>query len=273
MKHKASRVAIYALLIIGALTMLLPFYWMIISAFKTPEQIAQMPPLWFPTSFRLDNFEYAMTYAAFGRYIFNSLLVTVCNMVCTMVITILAAFAFSRLSFPGRDLIFSIFLGFMMVPFELVAITNYGTIVQMGGLDSYAALIFPYTANVLYVYILRNFFLGIPNSLYHAARIDGASNFKYLTRVMIPVAKPALVTIALLNGIDTWNSFLWPMLIVNDPNMRTVTIGLTSFVQDAGIRYERLMAAACIVVLPMIILFIFARKYIITAMARGGIKG
>lgn len=273
MKKRVSNIGIYLILTVGALTMLLPFYWMIISAFKTPEQIAQMPPLWFPTSFLTDNFQYAMTHAAFGRYILNSLIVTVSNMVCTMALTILAAFAFSRLSFPGRDLIFSLFLGFMMVPFELIAITNYGTIVQLNGLDSYAALIFPYTANVLYVYILRNFFLGIPDSLYHAARIDGASNFKYLTRVMIPVAKPALVTIALLNGIDTWNSFLWPMLIVNDPNMRTVTVGLTSFVQDAGIRYERLMAAACLVVLPMIVLFLFARKYIITAMAHGGIKG
>lgn len=273
MKHKLSRIAIYVLLTIGALVMLLPFYWMIVSAFKTPDQIAQMPPLWFPTSFLLDNFKYAMTYADFGKYILNSVIVTLGNMGCTMVVTILTAFAFSRLSFPGRDLIFSMFLGLMMVPFELVAITNYATIVQLDGLDRYATLIFPYTANVLYVYILRNFFLGIPDTLYHAAKIDGSSNFMYLRRVMIPIAKPALVTIALLNGIDSWNSFLWPMLVTNDPSMRTVTIGLTSFVQDAGIRYERLMAAACIVVIPMIILFLLARKHIITAMAHGGIKG
>lgn len=273
MKKKISYAGIYIVLTAGAVTMLLPFYWMIVSAFKTPDQLAQMPPLWFPTSFLLDNFELVLTKTFFIRYVLNSVLVTAANVICTMLITILAAFAFSRLSFPGRDVVFSMLLGFMMIPFELVAITNYGTIVQLNGLDTYAALIFPYTANVLYVYILRNFFLGIPDALYYAAKVDGASNFMYLKRVMIPIAKPALVTIGLLNGIDSWNSFLWPLLVVNDANMRTVTIGLTSFVQDSGTRYERLMAAACIVVVPMILLFLFARKYIITAMARGGLKG
>ena len=153
----------------------------------------------------------------FARYIINSVIVAVISVSLTVLVTILTAFAFSRLKFPGRDIIFSLFLGFMMVPFELLAITNYITIVRLEWIDTYKALTLPYIANVLYIYILRNFFLGIPDSLYWAARIDGASNFKYLWRIMVPIAKPAIITIVLLNGIDSWNSFLWPMLVTNEP--------------------------------------------------------
>ncbi len=152
-------------------------------------------------------------------------------------------------------------------------IINYVTIVKLHQIDTYKALIVPYTANILYIFILRNFFLEIPGSLYNAARVDGASNWKFLWRIMVPIAKPAIITIILLNSIDSWNSFLWPMLVTNESRMRTVTVGLTSFVQSAGIRYERLMAAAFIVVIPMVVLFFFARKYIVTAVAQGGIKG
>lgn len=253
--------------------MALPFYWMIITAFKTPEQVTQMPPVRWPSSFLLDNFKYVLGSGEFARYIFNSMFVTVVSVSLTVSVTILTAFAFSRLKFPGRDVIFSLFLGFMMGPFELLAITNYTTMVKLHQIDTYQALIVPYIANILYIFILRNFFLEIPDSLYHAARVDGSSNGRYLWRVMVPIAKPAIITIVLLNSIDSWNSFLWPMLVTNESGMRTVTVGLTSFVQAAGIRYERLMAAAFIVVVPMVILFFFARKYIVTAVAQGGIKG
>lgn len=269
----AVKITAYTFLSAGAVMMALPFYWMIITAFKTPEQVTQMPPVWWPSSFLLDNFNYVLGSGEFARYIFNSMFVTVVSVSLTVSVTILTAFAFSRLKFPGRDVIFSLFLGFMMVPFELLAITNYTTIVKLHQIDTYQALIVPYIANILYIFILRNFFLEIPDSLYHAARVDGSSNGKYLWRVMVPIAKPAIITIVLLNSIDSWNSFLWPMLVTNESRMRTVTVGLTSFVQAAGIRYERLMAAAFIVVVPMVILFLFARKYIVTAVAQGGIKG
>lgn len=263
----------YGILSAGAVVMVLPFYWMFLTAFKTPEQVTQMPPVWWPQSFMLDNFRYVLKSGEFARYILNSMFVTVTSVSLTMLVTILTSFAFSRLRFPGRDIIFSMFLGFMMVPFELLAITNYTTIVKLNQIDTYQALIVPYIANILYIFILRNFFLEIPDSLYHAARVDGASNWKYLWRVMVPIAKPAIITIILLNSIDSWNSFLWPMLVTNESKMRTVTVGLTTFVQAAGIRYERLMAAAFIVVIPMMVLFFFARKYIVTAVAQGGIKG
>lgn len=272
-KQLAVKIISYVMLSVGAVMMVLPFYWMIITAFKTPEQVAQMPPVWWPTGFLLDNFWYVLGSGEFARYIFNSLLVTTVSVSLTVLVSILTAFAFSRLKFPGRDIVFSLFLGFMMVPFELLAITNYTTMVMLHQIDTYQALIVPYMANILYIFILRNFFMEIPDSLYYAARVDGASNRKYLWRVMVPIAKPAIITIVLLNSIDSWNSFLWPMLVTNESKMRTVTVGLTSFVQAAGIRYERLMAAAFIVVIPMVVLFFFARKYIVTAVAQGGIKG
>lgn len=272
-RHLVVKIISYVFLSAGALIMVLPFYWMIITAFKTPEQVTQMPPIWWPPSLILDNFRYVLGSGEFTRYIINSLFVTITSVALTTLVSILTAFAFSRLRFPGRDLIFSLFLGFMMVPFELLAITNYVTIVKLHQIDTYQALIVPYTANILYIFILRNFFLEIPGSLYHAAQVDGASNWKFLWRIMVPIAKPAIITIILLNSIDSWNSFLWPMLVTNESKMRTVTVGLTSFVQSAGIRYERLMAAAFIVVIPMVILFFFARKYIVTAVAQGGIKG
>ncbi len=238
-RHLAVKIISYVILSAGAVMMVLPFYWMIITAFKTPEQVTQMPPIWWPPSFLLDNFKYVLSSGEFARYIINSLFVTVSSVILTTTVSILTAFAFSRLKFPGRDIIFSLFLGFMMVPFELLAITNYVTIVKLHQIDTYKALIVPYTANILYIFILRNFFLEIPGSLYNAARVDGASNWKFLWRIMVPIAKPAIITIILLNSIDSWNSFLWPMLVTNESRMRTVTVGLTSFVQSAGIRYER----------------------------------
>lgn len=273
MKKKCSTFVTYLLLVLGAAVMILPFYWMIVSSMKNASEIATMPPTWLPSSFNLENFKYAFEQANFGRYFLNSLIVMAISVLLTLLITVLTAFAFSRLKFPGRDLIFALLMGLMMVPFELIAISNYATIVELQKLDTYFALTVPYTANVMYTYILRNSFLGIPDSLYYAARIDGASNWQYLWKIMFRISKPAIMTIVLLNGIDSWNSFFWPMLVTNAPDMRTVTVGLTTFVQAAGIRYERLMAAATIVVLPMLVLFLFARKSIITAISRGGIKG
>ena len=273
MKNSFSRIGTHISLLLGALVMMLPFYWMAISSFKTPDEIALMPPTWWPESFQFVNYEFVLETGSFLIYIRNSIIVTACVVVLTVLVTILTAFAFSRLRFPGRDLLFSMFLGMMMVPFELLAVVNYGTVVKMNLVDTYVALILPCLGNMLYIYILRNFFLGIPESLYYAARMDGSTNWKYLWRIMVPVAKPAVATVALLSGIDTWNAFLWPLLVTNAKEMRTVTVGLTTFVQESGVRYERLMAAATLVVLPMIILFLFARKQVIEAVARGGLKG
>ena len=259
---------IYLLLTIGAFIMVFPFIWMILSSLKTAAEVNSIPPTFFPASPTMENYTYALEKAPFLIYFRNSVIVTIAQFT-----TILAAFAFSRLKFPGRDLMFSLLLSMMMIPFEMLIITNYQTIVGWNLVDNLAALIIPFTSSVFYTYILRNFFLSIPDSLYYSARVDGASNWKYLWRVMVPMAKPALVTIGLLNAITCWNSFLWTVLVTNKTENRTLPFGLYAFMTSSGIRYERLMAAATIVVIPMIILFICFRKEIVTGVSRGGLKG
>jgi len=261
------------ILIIGSIIMIFPFYWMFLSAFKTPAEVNTTPPTWIPTTFNFNNFVYAFQTAPFGRYFLNSIVVTASVVILTMVVTILAAFAFSRLKFPGRDLLFSFCISLMMVPFEMIVITNYSTISKMGLIDNLVGLIIPFTSSIFYTYILRNFFLSIPDSLYYSARVDGASNWQYLWKIMVPIAKPSLFTIGLLNTILSWNAFLWPLLIVNTRINRTLPLGLYAFITDGGVRYERLMAAATLVVVPIIILFLFTRKNIVNGVARGGLKG
>ena len=268
-----KRVILYTMLAIGAIIMAFPFFWMIVSSLKTSAEVNTSPPTFFPANPVFENYTYAFSKAPFLTYFKNSVIVTLACSVFMLLTTILAAFGFSRLKFPGRDLLFSALLALMMVPFEMLIITNYSTIVQWNLLDNMWALILPYTTNILYTYVLRNAFLAIPDSLYYAARVDGASNWMYLWRVMVPIVKPSLITITLLNAIGCWNALLWPVLVTNHESTRTLPFGLYAFMTTSGIRYERLMAASAIVVLPMIIIFICFRKYIVTGISRGGTKG
>ncbi len=268
-----GRVLTYFFLIIGALIMVFPFYWMITGAFKTSLEIQMFPPQWIPSSFSFDNFKEALEKAPFATYFINSVIAMVSSVTLCTITTILGAFAFSKLNFPGRHIIFGLLLGLMMVPFEMIVITNYRTVIDWGIYNTLLALIIPFTSSIFYMYILKGFFDSIPDSLYQAARVDGCSNWKYLWRVMVPIAKPSLVTIILLNAIASWNSFLWPMLAVVDRELRTLPFGLYAFVSEGGAKTELMMAASTIIVIPMIILFIFARKQIVNGVARGGIKG
>ena len=269
-----GRIIMYIVLILGAIVMIFPFYWMITGAFKSQVEVNLMPPTLFPQNpLNFEHFVYAFQTAPFARYFVNSLLALLgCIVTCSFT-TILAAYAFSRLRFPGREVIFSMLLSLMMVPYEMIIITNYRTIVSWNLHNKIWALILPFMSSIFYTYILKGFFDSVPDSLYQAAKVDGCSDWKYLWRVMVPMAKSSLATIILLNSIATWNSFLWPMIATNSKDVRTLPFGLYAFMTEGGQRNERMMAAATIVVLPMIIIFLFARKYIISGMSRGGIKG
>ncbi|MBQ6504853.1 MAG: carbohydrate ABC transporter permease [Flexilinea sp.] len=272
-KIKISSVLTYLFLVLGAIIMVFPFFWMITGSFKTSQEVSVFPPQWLPKSLYFGNYKFAFETAPFARYFLNSVIVVVSSVtVCTFT-TILGAFAFSRLRFPGRSAIFGALLAMMMVPFEMLIITNYRTVVQWKIHDTLWAMIIPFMSSIFYTYILKNFFDTVPDSLYQAARVDGCSDWKYLWRVMVPIAKPSLVTIILLNAIASWNSFLWPMLATSSATVRTLPFGLYNFVTEGGARNEVMMAAATIVVLPMLILFLFARKYIVNGVARGGLKG
>ncbi len=264
----------YLLLSVGAVMMIFPFYWMISSAFKTSAEMNIFPPTMAPGNWRnFNNFVVAFETAPFARYFINSVITCLSSVALTTATTILGAFAFSRLKFPGRELIFSLLLSMMMVPFEMLVITNYTTIVKVGLNDTLYALILPFTSSIFYTYILRNFFQSIPDGLYWSARVDGCSNWRYLWKVMVPIARPSLVTIVLLNAMASWNSFMWPLLVIKQDLRRTLPFGLYTFTTEVGANNELLMAASSVVVLPMILLFLFARKQIVNGVARGGIKG
>lgn len=266
-------VVTYVILGFGALFMVLPFVWMILSSLKTMPEIMAIPPKWFPDVAQWGNYAEAMIKAPFAHYFVNSMIVTVGAVALQTFLSIMMAYATSRFNFPGRNVVFACLLGLMMVPYEMLLITNYVTVTRLGWLDTFFALIVPGTASVYYTYILRNNFLSIPDSYYYSARLDGASSWKYLWRIMIPMSRSAVMTVVLLNAIGEWNSFMWPMIVTNSDALRTVQVGLYTFNNDTSSRYDLLMAAATVIILPLMLLFLFARKKIVSAFSHGGIKG
>lgn len=275
MKNKSNiKVALkYLLLALFAIVTMFPFYWMIGSSLKSSFEVIQTPPTLIPEKFLWENYSTAFKMAPFGRYFINTLIVTGLSIISTVTISILSAFAFSHLEFKGRDLIFSIFLASMMIPGEVLIVTNFRTISNLKLIDTYIALFLPYMANVLYIYMLREFFLKVPKSLYYAAKIDGAGDWKFLWKILVPMAKPSIITICILVGINSWNAFLWPLLVTNSENMRLLANGLTAFQSDAGNKYELLMAASSIITLPIIVVYVFLHKKIMNGISIGGTKG
>lgn len=287
---KAIRYVIsYTFLAIMALFMILPFYWMIITSLKTEAEINLFTPTFFPKEFAWDNYRYIfdLKYQAslnaagqirfnIWRLMYNTLVVGFWSTLGTVVTTIMAAFAFSRLKFPGRELIFSLFLATMMVPGEMMVITNYITVVKyMKGTDTYWAMIVPFLISVYYIYLLRQTFRQIPDELYYAAKVDGTSTFKYLLKVMIPIAMPTLITITILKLMGSWNAYVWPMMVTQSDSMSLISNGLRNSFSDAEGRSAQgqQMAAAAAVLAPLLLVFVFLRKYIMRGVSRSGIKG
>lgn len=263
----------YILLVLFAIITLFPFYWMIASSLKSGFEVIQTPPTLVPETLRWRNYNTAFKMAPFGQYFVNTIIVTILSIITTVIVAIISAFAFSHLEFKGRDLLFALFLASMMIPGEVLIVTNFKTISQLKWIDTYQALFVPYMANVLYIYMLREFFLKVPKQLYYAAKVDGASDWKFLWNIMVPIAKPSIITICILVGINSWNAFLWPLLVTNSTNMRLLANGLTAFQSEAGNQYELLMAASTIITMPIVIIYIFLHKKIMSGISIGGIKG
>lgn len=272
-KQALSKGFIYLLLILGGVLMLLPFVWMISTSLKAANEVMVMPPKWIPSIFHWKNYAIAWATAPFARYTFNSLFVAVTSTLGELITAILAAYAFARISFFGRDVVFAVLLGTMMVPGEVLLIPNFVTLAKLGWIDHYPALIVPWTASIFAIFLLRQFFLAIPKELSYAAKVDGCSDFRFLWSVMVPLAKPALITIALLKAIGSWNAFLWPLIVTNSVHMRTLPVGLIQFSTETGTEYQLLMAASTMIIFPMIILYLILQKYILEGVARAGIKG
>ena len=266
----------YVFLILVAIVVLFPFYWMIISSLKTTDEYRLSTPTLWPNFIRWDNYVDAFSQANLWRLFGNTAFVGIVSTILSLVITILAAFAFARLEFKGKNILFAALLATMMIPGELFTITNYITVAQMKMLNTYSVLIIPFLVSVFYIYLLRQNFMQIPNELYYAAKVDGTSDFKYLLKVMIPLALPTIITITILKMMGAWNSYMWPRLVANDEMHQLVSNGLRSAFTDAGTNetnYPQQMAAVALVSLPLFLVFVFLRKYIMKGVSRSGIKG
>lgn len=270
-------ILVYFALSVAALFTLVPFYWMLATSFKTLEEVQHVPATFFPLNPTFDNYlnVFNGSNSILIRYIGNTLLVGVFTTALTVISTILASFAFARLEFKGKDLLFSLLLATMMVPGEMMIMTNFTTVAQLNWLDSYQALIVPFGASVFYIFFLRQNFKQIPDELYYAAKVDGNSDFKYLLKVMIPIARPAIITVTILSMIGSWNAYIWPRTVSQGRNMKLVTDGLmTLFSSDTGGESSHIMMAATTVVsLPLLLAFVCFKKYIMRGVARSGIKG
>ena len=265
----------YLFLGVMALIVLFPFYWMIISSLKTLDEYRLSVPTFWPKTVMFSNYASAFTTANLGRLFLNTMYVGVVSTTLSLVITVLTAFAFARLEFKGKDVLFGALLATMMIPGELFTITNYATVTTFGWINKYVVLIVPFLVSVFYIYLLRQNFMQIPNELYLAAKVDGTSDLKYLWKVMIPLALPTLISITILKMMGAWNSYIWPRLVANREEMRMITNGLrNAFTETSGdVNYPVQMAAVAIVSAPLFLVFIFLRKYIMSGVSRSGIKG
>jgi len=266
----------YVLLSVWAVIVLFPFYWMVLTSVKgygayNSEWIPQLYTL-SPT---LQNYVDAFTAVPLGGYFTNTVIFTVITTALMLIVTVLAAFAFSRLHFRGKELAFTLFLSLMMIPTELVVITNYVTITNMDMRNTFAGLILPSVTSVFYIYLLKENFAQIPDELYYAAKVDGTSDIKYLLKVMIPICKPTIITITILKVIECWNSYVWPRLVTDDQAYFLVSNGIQE-IRENGFGRENIpamMAAVVVISLPLIVLFLLFRKKIMEGVSRGGTKG
>jgi len=266
----------YFFLALWALLVLFPFYWMILTSVKSYGAYnSEYIPKFYTLSPTTANYIQAFTAVPLARYFLNTLIFTVVTTGLMMIVVIFAAFAFARLDFKGKDIVFSMFLSLMMIPNELVIITNFVTITNLDLRNTYLGLILPSVTSVFYIYLLKENFELIPEELYKAAKVDGTSDMRYLFRVMIPISRPTLVTIIILKVIECWNSYVWPRLITDDKNYFLVSNGIQE-IRENGFGRENvpaMMAAVVVISLPLVVLFLIFKKKIMEGVARGGTKG
>ena len=275
-RRAVRRAVTYVLLALWAVIVLFPFYWMVLTSVKSYSAYSsERIPAFFTLSPTLQNYRDAFTAVPLGRYFLNTVIFTVATTAIMLVVITLAAFAFARLNFRGKQLAFTCFLALMMIPNELVIITNFVTITDAGLRNTFWGLILPSVTSVFYIYLLKENFAQIPNELYYAAKVDGTSDFKYLWKVMLPICRPTVVTIVILKVIECWNSYVWPRLITDDENYFLVSNGIQA-IRENGFGRENIpamMAAVVVISVPLIVLFLLFRNKVMEGVSRGGTKG
>lgn len=248
----------------------LPFAWMLLTSVKVPSDIFS-GRVW-PSRFAWENYARAWEAAPFGRYFFNTAVVALATVALQLATSAAAAFAFARMRFFGREVLFYLLLATMMVPEEVTLVANYVTLYRLGWLDTYRALIVPWGASAFAIFMLRQFFASIPDDLEDAAKIDGCGRLAFFWRIMLPLARPALTTVALFALVGSWNAFTWPLVVTNSQMMRTVQVGVSFFAQEFGTNYTLLMAAATVAVAPVLVLFAAVHSQFTEGIARSGLK-
>lgn len=275
-RSRVRSTVVHILLSLWAVIVLFPFYWMVLTSVKSYSAYnSEYIPKFFTLSPTLQNYVDAFTAVPLGRYFTNTLVFTLITTLLMLVVITLAAFAFARLEFKGKRLAFTLLLSLMMIPNELVIITNFVTITDLGLRNTFTGLILPSVTSVFYIYLLKENFAQIPDELYYAAKVDGTSDFKYLTKVMIPICSPTMITIVILKVIECWNSYVWPRLITDDENYFLVSNGIQA-IRESGFGRENIpamMAAVVVISVPLIALFLIFRNKIMDGVSRGGTKG
>ena len=264
------------MLVVWAVIVLFPFYWMVLTSVKSYSSYnSEFIPRLFTLSPTLENYREAFTAVPLARYFLNTLIFTLATTAIMLVVTVLSAYAFARMNFKGRDLLFSAYLSLMMIPSELVVITNFTTITNFDLRNSFMGLILPSVTSVFYIYLLKENFAQVPNELYYAAKVDGTSDLKYLLRVILPICRPTVITVTILKIIECWNSYIWPRLITDDENYYLVSNGIQE-IRENGFGRENIpamMAAVVVISIPLILIFLIFRNKIMEGVARGGTKG
>jgi len=271
--QQLRKLPIHVILIIGAFTMLLPFFWMISTSLKTTQENAQFPPTWIPAKPIIANYAQAWHEVPFPRYFLNTVFIALCILVGDIVTSCLAAYAFAKFEFRGKEFLFLFFLSMMIVPEAVYLVPSFIIISKLGWIDTYAALIIPWLAQIFSIFLLRQQFRTIPNDYYDAARIDGCSRMGFLWRVLVPLSRPTIVTIGLFSLLGSWNSFIWPLIMTNSDKIRPIQVGLSYFAQEQSTEYGLMMAAATFCIAPIVIIYFIAQKQVIESYAKSGIKG
>jgi len=274
-KIKPGRIAVYAALAIWALFVLFPYYWMILSSVKTQGSYnAETVPKFFTLTPTLENYVTAFTSVPLGDYFLNTVIFTLITTAAMLIVTVLSAYAFSRMQFKGKNVVFMLFLALMMIPNELVIVTNFVTITKLELRNTFTGLILPSVTSVFYIYLLKENFQQVPVNLYYAAKVDGTSDLKFLWKVIMPICRPTIITIVILKVIECWNSYIWPRLITDDENYFLVSNGIQT-IREGGLGRDNIpamMSAVVVISVPLIVLFLIFRKKIMAGVARGGTK-
>ncbi|ACR79646.1 MAG: multiple sugar transport system permease protein [Kosmotoga sp.] len=263
---------IHLILLIGAMLMIFPFVWMFLSAFKTDMDVFSYPPKWLPSTWTFENFSRVLEMIPFGRYYLNSIIVTFAITFGQVFLAILAAYALARLHFPGKIPIMIFLLSTMIMPFQVTLIPTFIIVYKLGWIDTYQGLIVPFLYSGFSIFFLRQFFVTIPKDLEDAAKIDGCGYFRILFNVIVPNSKAPIGTISLFVFLTYWRSYLWPLVVTNSPEMRTLPIGLKYFVEEGGTQYNLMMAASLMAIVPVLIVYILAERYLVKSTTLTGLK-